>query len=107
MYRGLQPHGSLRSSAVVILGVIQVLSFFGYLGGFFDRTDQLEWHEFEWDPSTRISTMTLCLAWGISVYVLLKAKVDQNTKLGGMVLVSLPMAIFVLLFFELVTLGPR
>ncbi len=106
-FKGLQPHGGIRSSVMVILGCIQFLSLFGYMGGFFDRTDRLVWHEFVWDQTAVISTVALCLLWPLSIFILLRAQIDQNTKLGGAVVISLPMAVFVALFFEFVTLGPR
>jgi len=92
---------------MVILGAIQVLSLFGYLGGFFDRTDKLEWHEFEWDQSSIISTVLLWISWGASIFVLLRSNTDNNTKYGGAILISLPLAMFLFIFLELITLGPR
>lgn len=106
--KGLRPHGGLKSSFMIVLGVIQVLSFFGYLGGYLDRVDgQLAWHPFVWDQSTILSSIGLCLSWGVAFFVLLRSKEDTNTKLGGGILISLPMALFVLIFFELIELGPK
>ena len=52
-FKGLHPHGGIRASVMVVLGSIQFVSMFGYLGGYFDRIDgKLEWHAFLWDLET-------------------------------------------------------
>ncbi len=99
--RGLQPHGGLKSSLMIALGVIQVLGFFGFLGGYFERIDgSLEWHPFVWNRSTLVSSIAVCVSWAAAFFLLLRSKEDTNTKLGGGVLLSLPMALFVLILLD-------
>ena len=108
-FKGLHPHGRFRASAAVLLGAIQLLCLFGYLGGFFDRnTDgRLEWHVFQWDTETVVYTVVMWCSWIVAISMLLLSKEDVSFKVGGSIIFSLPVTVFVILFFELVELGPR
>ena len=108
-FKGLHPHGGIRATAVVILGVIQLLGLFGYLGGFFDRNADgpLKWHVFQWDSGVIVTTIVMWCSWIVVISMLLISKADDSLKIGGSIIISLPVAVFVILFFELVELGPR
>lgn len=107
--KGLRPHGDYRVAAVIVLGAVELIGFFGYLGGFFDRPagGRLEWHEFAWDRTAVLSTIALWAAWLTVMFMLYRSGETLETKIGGGVLISLPVGIFLLLFFELIELGPR
>ena len=107
-FKGLRPHGGLRASTMVILGTVQFVSMFGYLGGFFDRIDgKLEWHVFLWDVGTIVYTAVMWVSWALAVTLLLMSNEKPETKIGGGLVISLPLAVFVMLFFEWIKLGPR
>ena len=105
----LRPHGSWRLAALVVLGAAAFVGLFGYLGGFFDRTagGSLEWHEFRWDAETMAYTAAMWVCWAAAMAMILLSRESTNTKLGGAVLISLPVGIFLLIFLGFVELGPR
>jgi len=107
-YEGLRPDRGWGLTAVIVLAAIQLFGFFGYLGGHFERTDagDLQWRQFSWDTETALYTAAMAVAWGLSMALIVFSKEDENTKIGGGFIISLPMIAFVVLFFELVKLGP-
>ena len=106
--KGLRPHGGIRMAAAVLLGIIELVGLFGYLGGFADRTaaGSLEWHEFQWDTEAIVYTVVMWACWAALMAMVLMSRESRETKVGGAVLVSLPVAIFVMIFFELIELSP-
>lgn len=107
--KGLRPHGGLGTAVVAVLAALQYLGLFGYLGGFFDRNAEgrLVWHAFQWDTATIIYTILMWGAWSVAMSILLLSKESHKFKIGGGVILSLPVAVFVFLFFQWVQLGPR
>jgi len=107
-YKGLRPDRGFGLTAVIVLAAIQLVGFFGYLGGHFERTDtgDLEWRQFVWDVETALYTAAMVIAWAVTAVLIFFSKEDENTKLGGGFVISLPMIMFVTLYFELVKLGP-
>lgn len=95
-------------AAVILLGGIQLVGLFGYLGGFFDRVaGSLEWHEFRWDTETILYTIAMWVCWAVAMVMVLTSRESRDTKIGGSALISVPVAIFVMIFFGFVELGPR
>ncbi len=47
------------------------------------------------------------LCWGVAMAMIVPSRESREAKLGGAVLISLPVGIFLLLAFEFVQLGPR
>jgi len=107
-YKGPRPDRGFGLTAIIVLAAIQLVGFFGYLGGHFERTDagDLEWRQFVWDTETALYTAAMLIAWVVASALIFFSKEDENTKLGGGFVISLPMIMFVTLFFELVKLGP-
>lgn len=107
-FKGMRPHGGFRMSAAIVLFTIQLLGLSGYLGGFFERSarGQFRWRQFEWDVTTIGWTIAMWCFWAVVIVALLLSKEDRPVKVGGSVIASLPVVIFVFIFFELVKLGP-
>lgn len=107
--KGLRPHGGLGTAVVIVLAVFQLLGFFGYLGVFLDRNAEgrLVGHAFHWDTATIIYSVILWSSWAVVMSILLLSKESHTFKVGGSMILSLPVAVFVFSFFEWIKLGPR
>ena len=101
-WRGIRRDPRWQSGVIVFCVLAELVSVAGYLGGYFDRDadGKLQWHEFQWDGQAIVYTVALWLFWALGLFV--AARYQHPARVvRGTIMVSLPIFLFLFLFFAL------
>ena len=94
MIKGFQPHNSRIVTVFIVLFTVEIVGLAGYMGGFYDKEDRLDFLSFQWDLSSLIYTILLWVSWVLLLTLVVRSKEEIGTKIGASVFASLPVSIF-------------
>lgn len=100
LIKGLQPSHSQLMTAFVVLFTVEFVGFAGYVGGFYDEEGGIDWLKFQWDASSILYTILMLCSWMLMLTLFIKSKEEDSMKIGASIFVSLPVALFCLLFIR-------
>lgn len=108
-FNDLFPNITIPMSTITLLGAAEVLGFIGYLSGMFEMNEDGDrvLRVGYWDVERASYTAAMWICWGLIIFMVMRTRDDSNLKLGVCTLVSMPVVVFVILFFDLIQLSPK
>ncbi len=84
----------------IVLFTVEIVGIAGYVGGFYDKEDRLDFLTFQWDLASLIYTILLWCSWLVLLALIVRSKEEVGFKVGASVFASLPVLIFCFLFVQ-------